>query len=293
MRETKDGDMQNLFNYSTLDTKLEKSTRTLFVTLNQPQWQNAFRMEMLFELESLFAWCTSRIEISSIFINSSTHYFSKGIEKESLPQLTGAQLEKMTIKLQKIIFSMMQLPQTIIMDLGDGTENLASEFALGADIRIASNKTQISFNHCLYGMVPASGGMSLLSVLAGPAMAKSWLLSGSPIKNNSLLSTGLVTDLYEAHERQPLINQILEQVHKAAPVQRIQAKLGLFESLRPQIEAGIVNDRKIAKASLVTEDWKKRKPEDTNLSFMPAKSMAYAVKLSLVKSEDRRSELDH
>ena len=72
--------MQTLFNYTTISTRLEKTTRTLFVTLNRPDWNNAFRLEMLFELESLLAWCTTRVEINSIFIDSSTPYFSTGLE---------------------------------------------------------------------------------------------------------------------------------------------------------------------------------------------------------------------
>jgi enoyl-CoA hydratase/carnithine racemase len=142
--------MQTLFNYTTISTRLEKTTRTLFVTLNRPDWNNAFRLEMLFELESLFAWCTTRVEINSIFIDSSTPHFSTGLEYDTLSGTSASQLDKANLKLQKIIFAMMQLPQTIVMDLGDGSETLASEFALGADIRIASKNTKISFNHCQY-----------------------------------------------------------------------------------------------------------------------------------------------
>src|SRR5690606_33396827 len=93
-QETKEGDMQTLFNYTTISTRLEKTTRTLFVTLNRPDWNNAFRLEMLFELESLFAWCTSRVESNSIFINSCTPHFSSGLEFETLPKTSANQLDK-------------------------------------------------------------------------------------------------------------------------------------------------------------------------------------------------------
>jgi hypothetical protein len=45
-QQTKDGDMQNLFNYTTLSTRLEKTTRTLFVTLNRPEGANALDLTM-------------------------------------------------------------------------------------------------------------------------------------------------------------------------------------------------------------------------------------------------------
>lgn len=282
--------MQALFNYTTLSTRLEKSTRTLFVTLNRPDWKNAFRLEMLFELESLLAWCTTRVEINSIFIDSSTSTFSTGLELDNLATLSAQQLDKINTKLQKIIFAMMQLPQTVIMDLGEGSETLASEFALGADIRLASKDARICFNHGTYGLVPAAGGMSMLSTLVSPAYARAWVLTGKAVDTTQ---SGFVSQTYDADSRAEVIQNTLTQITKIAPVQRIQSKLGLFETLRNQFEAGIVMDRKIAKASMVSEDWRTKKPEAQEFTFMPAKSLSYAVKLSLIKTEEAPATLEH
>ena len=280
-----------LFNYTTLSTRLEKSTRTLFVTLNRPDWNNAFRLEMLFELESLFAWCTTRVEINTIFIDSSSSEFSSGLELNSLSALTATQLDKINTKLQKIIFAMMQLPQTIMMDLGHGCETIASEFALGADIRIAHKDAKVSFNHCHYGLVPAAGGMSMLSTLVAPAFSRAWILSGLQIAEPVLTQSGFLQASYFENKNE-VIAETLGRIAKLAPVQRIQAKLGLFETLRSQFESGIVMDRKIAKASMVSEDWRTKRPETKEFGFMPAKSMSYSVKLSLVKSEET-SGIEH
>lgn len=283
-----------LFNYQTLSTRLEKSTRTLFVTLNRPDWKNAFRLEMLFELESLFAWCTTRVEINSIYIDSSATVFSTGLDLDALSGMSASNLEKINTKLQKIIFAMMQLPQTVIVDLGAGAETLGAEFALGADIRIAQANAQIAFNHSRYGLVPAAGGMSMLSALVTPAHARAWVLSGKVIPLSTLKESGFLADTYTSETRSEMIGRTLDQIQKVAPVQRIQAKLGLFETLRQQFEAGIIMDKKIAKASMVSEDWRSKKPEASEFEFMPAKSLSYAVKLSLIKSEEREpSNLEH
>ncbi len=283
-----------LFNYQTLSTRLEKSTRTLFVTLNRPDWRNAFRLEMLFELESLFAWCTTRVEINSIFIDSSADIFSTGLELDNLSGMTAAQLEKINSKLQKIIFAMMQLPQTVIVDLGAGSETLGTEFALGADIRLASQDTKISFNHGRFGLVPAAGGMSMLATLTTPSFARAWILTGKSIEAQALKDAGFITEFYSAENRTDIISSTLDQVSKFAPVQRIQAKLGLFEGVRSNLENGMIMDRKIAKASMISEDWRTKKPEASEFTFMPAKSMSYVVKLSLVEKDERDTQnLEH
>jgi enoyl-CoA hydratase len=285
--------MQTLFNYTTLSTRLEKTTRTLFVTLNRPDWNNALRLEMLFELEGLFAWCTTKVEINSIFIDSSTPFFSSGLEYDTLSGTSAQSLEKLNQKLQKIIFAMMQLPQTIVIDLGEGSETLASEFSLGADIRIASENSKVCFNHSHYGLVPAAGGMSMLSALTTPSFARDWVLTGRPVAQESLLQSGFVRSIYNSSNRSDIIREILEDLSRAAPVQRIQAKLGLFETLRPTLEAGLQMDKKVAKASMVSEDWRTKKPLQKDFNFMPAKSMSYAVKLSLIKSEESTRNIEH
>jgi enoyl-CoA hydratase len=247
-------------------------------------------MEMLFELESLFAWCTSRIEINSIFINSSSKMFSKGIEKGSLKTLSSQNLEKIFIKLQKIVFAMMQLPQTIVFDLGEGSELFGSEFALGADLRIASHEAKISFEHLKLGLIPGAGGLNMLSTFVGTCHAKNWIQSPHPVTKEALLSSGFLKSFYHKDEKQKMISSILTEINSCAPVQRIQAKLALFESIRTQIEAAIVIDRKVTKAALISEDWKKdHYHKDESEDFMPAKSMSYAVKLSLIKTEDLHS----
>ncbi len=124
----------------------------------------------------------------------------------------------------------------------------------------------------------------MLSALVAPSFARSWILSGQPIQE--ITQSGFVAESYTGDTKNEVISRILGKISEHAPVQRIQAKLGLFEALRAQFESGIVMDRKIAKASMVSEDWRTKRPEQKDPGFMPAKSMSYSVKLSLIKTEE-------
>ena len=286
--------MFQLFNYTTLATRLEKGTRTLYVTLNRPDRGNCLHQEMLFELESLFAWCTSRVEIHSIYIDSCSRLFSPGIDAGQLPHTNASQLEKLSLRLHKIIFAMMQMPQTIVMDLGEGAANWAMEFALGADVRLCSVNAELKFDHARLGLIPAAGGMTFLSNLVAPAFARAWLTAGAAIPASQWESSGLIHRTYDSTERMDVVHATLCAIAQQAPVQRIQTKMGLFEALRPQIEATLPSDLKIAKAARIAEDWKTRPQLEPSDTFMPAKGLSYAVKLSLIKSETReRAETEH
>ena len=285
--------MLPLFNYTTLATSLDKTTRTLVIGLKKPDTQNAITQELLFELESMLAWCTSRVEIHSILIESTGPDFSHGFGAERLATTSSAQLEKLAMRLHKIIFAMLQMPQTIVIDLGNGARNWAMELALGADIRLCRRGADLRFDHGRLGLTPAAGGMSFLTHFVGASFARPWLLSGQRIAAEQLQASGLIHEVYDETSRQSNLQQLLADIHQQAPIQRIQTKLGLFESQRHQIETALQQDLKIAKAARVSEDWRHERKDDKQ-EFMPAKSMSYSVKLSLVKSgPERGPELDH
>ena len=274
--------MSQLFNYHTLKTRLEKSTRTLFITLNNDHYQNSITMETLFELESLLAWCTTRVEINSIFIQSSTDYLSHGYNKELLKKLTLDKLQKFTAKLQLINQAIICLPQTVIIDLQMGAKNIASELAAACDIRISNRSCQISFDHSKLGIISCSGGISILSQSIGHANAKNWLLSGANIPLSKLESSGFVFQSYTLNNRDEVIQNLLQDINGQSPVQRIQTKLGLSEGQRQHMEPMFIFENQISKAAMITEDWREKQTTDS----MPAKSMKEAVKLSLLKNEE-------
>ena len=277
--------MSSVFNYQTLKVRLERSTRTIYITLANSDIENAITMETLFEIESLLAWVTTRVEIHSIFIQSNSSYFSAGYNKNILKKLTVEKLAKFTAKLQKINQAIMLLPQTVIIDLQMGADNIACELATACDIRLANRSCEVRFNHAKLGIVPCSGGIAQLSNIVGNANAKNWLLTGVPIKLNKLENSGYIFQSYTMDNRDETIQSLLKSVHEQAPVQRIQTKLGVTENIRVQTENMLQFERQISKAAMITEDWKEENTENK----MPAKNMKTAVKLSLVKTEQDKN----
>lgn len=262
--------MNELFNYTTLDIKLIKKTRTLRISFKKEY--NYINLETLFELESILAWSSNRLEINSILLTSESDCFNEGIDKEKITNYDSKKIIKITSKLQKIVHAMFHLPQTIVCDLKSGSFDLGSELSLGADIRISNNDATIAFNHNRVGLTPSSGGIGFLNTLVGNAMARNWILLGRKIPNAQLLNSGFITCIY--HESaQDTIESILSSIAHSAPVQRVQSKLGLLECVRTDLEDVIKFERSISLASVQSEDWK----EQEN---MPAKNMGQSVKIA-------------
>lgn len=266
--------MSSLFNYNTLKVALNRETRTLEVTLNRPHAENAFCTEMIFELETLFAWTTSHLEIHSILINSSTSYFSPGWDRKELEKMNDERIQKLMERLQKLVYIQFFLPQTVIIDLGDGARGAAAEFAIGADIRLAKNNTDIQFDHIRKGLIPACGGVGFLSAVVPPSFARRWSLSTLPLSENDMLASGFIAELYS--EKQT-INSYLQAIASQAPVARIQTKRSLLDTILPALDRARNFEKDYAIAGMCMGDWRKAlwaERDDLHPEFTSAKEMA-------------------
>ena len=273
---------QSIFNYQTLKVRVQKNTKTLFIKFHNDLDNNPITMETLFELETLLGWCTTHIEIHTLFFESSSDMFSVGYNQNILKKLTIDHLSNFTKKLQKINQALMLLPQTVIIDLKMGANNIACELATACDIRIANRACKIKFNHAKLGLVPCSGGVVQLSEVVGHGRAKNWLLTGSTINFSKLEQSGYIFNSYTMDTRDEVVNQLLMDIHEQLPVQRIQTKLAVIENIREKVEDKLTMEKQIAKAAMITEDWRNENQETP----MKSKNMKTAVKLSLIKSEN-------
>jgi len=237
-----------MFNYTTLQVSLESKTRTLKVLLNRPEHENQINTEMLFELESIFAWAASRIEINSILLSSTSDVFCTGFDKKELARFDSQKLTKQINKLRKIIKAFFYMPQTIIVDLKNAASGAGLELAIGADIRVCNKNGKFSFNHLNEGLTPTCGGISLLSKIVAPSFARTWILSSQNISYDSLIASGFT--------QENNVDDILIAINNQAPIERIQTKNAFNLSIMNEIESLMTIEENTSLTTTMTEDWK-------------------------------------
>lgn len=274
---------------SNLNIFLEKDTRTLFVKLDRPETRNAMTLEMLHDLEETFNWASERIEINSIVLSSTSNYFCSGLDEDMLCALDNPGLTAFLKRLQKLIYGLFYLPQTLIIDLREGCSDVGTELSLPADIRIAHHTARVEFSHLKTGIVPCCGGIGVLSKLIAPAVARSWVLSSLPIDADTLFRQGFICHIHNHDEF--MIKKFLRNIAEQGPVQRMQAKMSFLESMKDDLDRSMVMETGSAFAGLLTMDWKEfrnAKNEKRVPEFTQAKEMAKIVKrLQEDKTQDK------
>jgi 2-(1,2-epoxy-1,2-dihydrophenyl)acetyl-CoA isomerase len=266
--------MARIFNYNTLNVDLRTSTKSMVVELNRSESDNSINAEMIFELESLLAWTSSHIEIKSVLFKSSTQFFSPGFDTAELSRMGDERIQRALKKFQKIIYTLFFLPQTIIVDFGAGASGAASEFAIGADIRLAQKDTKISFNHINTGFVPACGGIGFLGAIVPKAIARKWVLTASEISETELLASGFVSEFYNIADY-----KILETISRQAEIPRIQTKRSTLEAILPELDRALEYEERFATAGMCEGDWRKES------NFSSAKFLGAKLK------EERRDQV--
>lgn len=263
------------FNYNTLNVSLCSKTRSVKVDLNRPDFQNQINIEMLFELESLFGWLTSHLEVNAVVLSGSGEYFCAGFDQDELKIMSEEKLQKYLIRFQKIIAGMLALPQTIICDLKNGASGMGLELSSGADIRFIDNDGKIEFSALKDGWVPCSGGVGLLSFWVGHARARAWTLCSSQVEAQEVIDSGLCLSSYQIDERDEFLESTLTNIASQAAVARIQTKRSFLESIMPELSRSFEYETIFSFAALKTQDWKKEQEE-----FIAARDMAALLKES-------------
>lgn len=272
--KTKEGNM-SLFSYNTLSVELSKKTRSISIKLNRPEVQNAINTEMIFELETLFTWIATHLEIKAINISGSGDYFCKGLDDEEFASWSEDKRQKNFDKLQKLIYSMFFLPQTIIADLGKGCAGLGLELAMGADIRVAKEDSAVEFNHLAKGIVPSCGGISFTSAVTNNSTARQWLLLSKTLTAKELLNNHIVVETYS---KETPVNGYLATINSQPDVARIQAKRSLLEPILSNLDQGLKWERKFSIAGMCTNDWKEIAKHGDEAKTVSAKELSSRLK---------------
>lgn len=267
-----------LFHYSTLNVSLKKESHSLIIQFKSTN-ENKINFEQLFELESVLAWASNKLEINSILFTADNASFCEGIEIQNTEN-NPEKLERLLQRVRKIGESLCALPQTTIADLKLSAAGVGAELALYCDLRVAQEGATINLNHLTYGLTPSCGGLYQLVSLVGLANAKSWVLSGKKVEYQALLSSGLISQSYHEHNSTQVIDSLLLAIEKQSSISRIQSKMAFFQLQQEHNEKGIKIENQINKANLLSNDWTEaiqaikvnKQPE-----YMKAKSFSYTI----------------
>jgi enoyl-CoA hydratase/carnithine racemase len=216
------------------------------IRLNRPEKLNAFggpmREEILQALENIAA--DDRVRV--VVVTGEGRGFSAGGDIQHLKHLRDnkdeAGFRNILAQGQKITRTMRSLPRPVIAAVNGPCAGAGLSFALGCDIRIASDAAKFGPSFALIGLHPDWGGSWFLPRLVGTAKACELVFSGTMISAHEAENIGLVNRVVRHDELLASVNELAEKIAKNPPGALRLAKESIYRSLTSDLETAFLRE---------------------------------------------------
>jgi enoyl-CoA hydratase/carnithine racemase len=207
------------------------------VVLNRPDKRNAMSQALLRELADRLREAADDAAVHCVVLRGEGPVFSAGVDLGELASFAGdpgvlRPFRGVFLDCANLCESM---PKPVVCQIHGACFGGALEVALGCDLRIASEDSQLGLPEVRFGIIPDVGGSSRLPAVVGLGRAKELVMTARTIDAAEAHRIGLVNRVVAPDEldeaTQALVDELLAHSHVAVG----RAKLVMDASARPAL----------------------------------------------------------
>jgi 2-(1,2-epoxy-1,2-dihydrophenyl)acetyl-CoA isomerase len=243
------------------------------IKLNRPEKLNAFGGSMREDILAALETIAADDHIRVLVVTGEGRGFSAGGDIDHLKQLRESRDEERFRSVlaagQKITRSLRALSKPVIAAVNGPCAGAGFSFALGCDIRIASDRATFGASFALIGLHPDWGGSWFLPKLVGSARACELLFTGTMISAQEAEKMGLVNRVVAHDQLMPSVMELAGKIAKNPPGVLRLAKESIYRSVSSDLETAFARESQVQVECFYSEDFlegvnaflEKRKPE--------------------------------
>jgi enoyl-CoA hydratase/carnithine racemase len=183
---------------------VEETDGILIATLNRPDKLNAITDEMMALFDEALIRFRDTPELKVMLIRSTGRYFCAGADlRQGDPNSTGRTgtsiRETHRVKnrgMQRIYDEMEHIEKPIVAAHHAACVGGGLEMSLSCDFRLAAKSAEYGFPEGLFGVLPASNGVSRLTRICGPHWARYLIMANLRASSEKALTMGLVHEVF-------------------------------------------------------------------------------------------------
>jgi enoyl-CoA hydratase/carnithine racemase len=207
------------------------------VVLNRAEKRNAMSQALLQALAAELQAAAEDADVHCVLLRGEGPVFSAGVDLGELMAFAGdpAVLRPFRGVFLQCANLCEEMPKPVICQIHRTCVGGALEVALGCDLRIASDDSQLGLPEVKFGIIPDVGGSSRLPAVVGLGRAKELIMTGRTIDAHEAERIGLVNRVVAAEEleqaTETLVDELLANSHWAVG----RAKRVIYASARPAL----------------------------------------------------------
>jgi enoyl-CoA hydratase/carnithine racemase len=207
------------------------------IVLNRPDKRNAMSQALLRELADALREAGDEDSVHCVVLRGEGVVFSAGVDLGELMSFAGdptvlRPFRNVFLDCANLCESM---PKPVVCQIHHTCVGGALEVALGCDLRIASEGSQLGLPEVRFGIIPDVGGSSRLPAVVGLGRAKELIMTARMIDAAEAHRIGLVNRVVPAEQldsaTQALVDELLANSHIAVG----RAKRVMDASARPAL----------------------------------------------------------
>jgi 2-(1,2-epoxy-1,2-dihydrophenyl)acetyl-CoA isomerase len=243
------------------------------IKLNRPEKLNAFGGAMREEILDAIDAVAADTQIRILIVTGEGRGFSAGGDIDHLKQLRQrkdeAGFRAVLSAGQRITRSLRSMWKPVIAAINGPCAGAGFSFALGCDIRIASENATFGASFARIGLHPDWGGSWFLPRLVGSANACELIFTGAMIQAREAERIGLVNRVVAHDQLMPVVLDLAGTMAKNSPKVLRLAKESIYRSLTSDLDAAFARESEVQAECFYSEDFlegltaftEKRRPE--------------------------------
>lgn len=202
------------------------------ITVDRPKVLNALNQDVLGELAAALDEVASDGEVGCVILTGAgDKAFVAGADINELAAMDPLGAVALATRGQAVVRRLEHLGKPTIAMVNGFALGGGLELALACTLRTASTKARVGLPEVSLGIIPGYGGTQRLARIAGPGVAREWVLTGDMISAQEAHRVGVINRIFEPEELVAGTRSLADAILSRGPV---AVRLGMEAITRGQ-----------------------------------------------------------
>lgn len=235
--------------------KLVREGHIAVLSFNRPGAMNALSTRTAVELlEALEEMEQDRDTFAAVLTAEGDKAFCVGADLKERKDMSREDMRKQRALFVKAFSSVAAFPKPLVAAVNGYALGGGTEFALGCDFIVASEKAVFGLPEVGLAIIPGGGGTQLLPRVIGRSKAKELIFTGRRISAVEALGLGLVNYVVPPEKLMEKALEIMLEITKNGPVALRQAKRAINLGVELDLNTALALEAECYNVCLSTED---------------------------------------
>lgn len=199
--------------------RYEVENQVAQVTIDRPKVMNALNHQTLVELAAAFDEAKADDAVRALVLTGSgDKAFVAGADINELAKMDPLGAKDLAYFGQTVVTRLETLGKPTVAMVNGFALGGGLELALAANLRTASTNARVGLPEVSLGIIPGYGGSQRLARIAGPGVAREWVLTGDMFGADEAHRVGVVNRLFAPEELREGTMKMVNTILKRGPV---------------------------------------------------------------------------